>query len=96
MLGKRVDFSSRSVISPTTSTNINILKIPFKVVKHGSVPLNITRKHIKGINIFSWNKYFFHFIKYISNLQSERKLLFFKNINRLSPLRINVYWLIKD
>jgi len=52
LLGKRVNFSSRTVISPDPKLSINEVGIPEKVAKELTIPIHVTKfteKHVKNL-----------------------------------------------
>mmetsp|Transcript_19440 Transcript_19440/g.36604 ORF Transcript_19440/g.36604 Transcript_19440/m.36604 type:complete len:876 (+) Transcript_19440:206-2833(+) len=74
ILSKRVDFSSRAVISPDPKSMINILNISFFSFKKLSYPLKITKYNSKSIlhKFFNLKKNCF-LIKYITNIGKRKK-----------------------
>ena len=46
-MGKRVDFSARSVITPDASIGIEQLGVPIKVAKNITFPEKVNKRNIK-------------------------------------------------
>nr|BAS01495.1 DNA-directed RNA polymerase III largest subunit [Lotharella vacuolata] len=74
ILSKRVDFSSRSVISPDPKTSINSISLSLFSCKKLTFPIKITKYNFNAIT----NKYFdmkkkYFLIKYMTNLDIKKK-----------------------
>jgi DNA-directed RNA polymerase subunit A' len=85
LMGKRVDFSARSVITPDPNIGINELGVPYKIAMNLTVPETVNKynieeldKYVKnGPNIYPGAKYVKHTDKNITVIireKNQRKL----------------------